>query len=142
MDCRVDLIFSLDRVGFEVDVDSMVRSFTEAILGARSTAVPLVRPNRYHFTLTLQIMYIIVQKNGRRRAWQRHHNTDDMDEYEVLNNIVRDMCGGQRDISFGNKLRALRPGHRSFWGFSRNIRNKFRGIPVLKLDELTLITES
>jgi hypothetical protein len=60
-----------------------------------------------------------------------------MDEYEVLNNIVRDMCGGLRDISFGNKLRALRPGHRSFWGFTRIIRDKFHGIPALKF-----ITES
>jgi hypothetical protein len=64
-------------------------------------------------TLT-QIRCIIAEKNGRRRAWQRHHNTDDRDEYEFLNNIVRDMCGGLRTISFGNKLRALRPGHRSF----------------------------
>jgi hypothetical protein len=67
---------------------------------------------------------------------------DDRDKYEVLHNIVRDMCGGLRDISFYNKLRALRPGHRSFWGFSRIIKNKFRRISTLKLDGLTLITES
>jgi hypothetical protein len=52
------------------------------------------------------------------------------------------MCGGLTDISFGNKLRALRPGHRSFWGFTRIIRDKFRGISILKLYGLTLITES
>jgi L-alanine-DL-glutamate epimerase-like enolase superfamily enzyme len=52
------------------------------------------------------------------------------------------MCGGLRDISFGNKLRALRLSLRSFWGFTRIIKNKFCGIPTLKLDELTLITES
>jgi hypothetical protein len=73
---------------------------------------------------------------------QRHHNTDDRVEYEVLNNIVRDMCGGLRVISFGNKLRALRPGHRSFWSFTRIIKNKFGRIPALKLDGLTLITKS
>jgi hypothetical protein len=52
------------------------------------------------------------------------------------------MCGGLSNISFGNKLRALRPGHRSFWGFARFIKNKFRGIPALKMDGLALITES
>jgi hypothetical protein len=52
------------------------------------------------------------------------------------------MCGGLRDISFGNKLRALNPDHGSFWGFTRIIKSKFRGIPALKLDGLTLITES
>jgi hypothetical protein len=119
-----------------------LQTFTEAILGARSTAVPLVRLNRYHFALTTQIRSIIAQKNGCRRALQRHHNTDDRDEYEVLNNIFWDMCGGLSDISFGNKLRDLRVGHRSFWSFTRIIKNKFRGIPALKLDGLTLITES
>jgi hypothetical protein len=32
--------------------------------------------------------------------------------------------------------------HSSFWGFTKIIENKFRGIPVLKQDGLTLITES
>jgi hypothetical protein len=54
-------------------------------------------------------------------------------EYKVLNNIVRDMCGGLRDIPFGNKLRALRPGLRSFWSFKKIIKDKFCGIPALKL---------
>jgi hypothetical protein len=142
MDSWVDLNFSLDRVEFQADVDYMVGTFTEAILEAKSTAVPLVRPNRYHLTLTPQIRSIIAQKNERRRLWKTHHNIDDRDEYEVLNNNFRDICGGLRDISFGNKLRDLRPGHRSFWDFARIIKNKFRGIPALKLDGLTLITES
>jgi hypothetical protein len=104
-------------------------------LGARSTAFSLARLNCYHLTLSPQIRSIIVQKNGRRLAWQKHHNSGDRDEYEILNNIVWDMCGGLRDISFGNILRAL-------WGFTRVIKNKFRGIPALKLDGLTLIEES
>jgi hypothetical protein len=74
--------FSLDKVGSEADVNSMVRTFTEAILGARSTAVLLVRPNRYHLTLTPQIRSIIPQKNERRRAWQRHHNTGLYQDYQ------------------------------------------------------------
>jgi hypothetical protein len=37
---------------------------------------------------------------------------------------------------------SLRPGDRCFWGFTRNIKDKIRGIPALKLDGLTLITES
>jgi hypothetical protein len=119
MDSQVDLNFSLDRVESKAHVDTMVPTFTEPILGVRLTAAPLIRPNRYHLTLTPQIKSIIAQKNGRRRAWQRNNNTDDRGEYEVLNNIVRDMCGGLRDIYFGNKLRALRPGHRSLWGFIR-----------------------
>jgi hypothetical protein len=67
---------------------------------------------------------------------------EDRDEYEVLNNIVRDMCGGLRDISSGHKLRALRPGHRSFSGFTRIIKNKFCGTPALILDGFILITKS
>jgi hypothetical protein len=52
------------------------------------------------------------------------------------------MCVSLQNISFGNNLRTLRPGHRSFWGFTKIIKNKFRGIPALKMDGLTLITES
>jgi hypothetical protein len=40
------------------------------------------------------------------------------------------------------KLRALMPGHRFFWVLPRINRDKFRGISTLKLDGLTLITES
>jgi hypothetical protein len=142
MDSRIDLNFSLDSVESEADVNSMVQTFTEAILEARSSAIPLIRPNRHHITLTPQIKSVIAQKNGRRRAWQNHHNGEDKREYEILNNLVQDMCVGLQNISFGNKLRALRPGHRSFWGFTKIIKKKFRGIPALKMDGLTLITDS
>jgi hypothetical protein len=38
---------------------------------------------------------------------------------------------------------SLRPGYRSFWDFTiRNIKDNIHGIPALKLDGLTLITES
>jgi hypothetical protein len=70
MDFQINLNFSVDRVESETDVDFMVRTFTEAILGARSTAVPLIRPNRYHPTLTFQIRSFKAQKKGRRHAWQ------------------------------------------------------------------------
>jgi hypothetical protein len=63
MDSRVDLNFSLDRVESETDVDSMVQTFTEAILRAKLTAVPLI----LLIFLTPQIKSIIAQKNERRR---------------------------------------------------------------------------
>jgi hypothetical protein len=68
MDFRINLIFSLDRVESEADVDFMVRTFTEATLGARSTAVPPIHPNLYHPTLTPEIKSIISQKNKRRSS--------------------------------------------------------------------------
>jgi hypothetical protein len=43
---------------------------------------------------------------------------------------------------FGNKARKLKSGHGSFWNFTKIIKNKFRTIPALKMDGLTLITES
>jgi hypothetical protein len=84
----------------------MVRTFTEATLGARSTAVPPNHSIRYHLTLTPQIKSIISQKNERRRAWQRHHNTDDRDEFGVLNN----MYGGLRDKFFWQQTTCLEAG--------------------------------
>jgi hypothetical protein len=69
--------------------------------------------------------------------WQNHHNRED--NFETLNNLVQDMCVSLQNISLGNKLRTVRPGHRSFWGFTKIINNKIRGIPALKLDGLTLI---
>jgi hypothetical protein len=52
MDSRMDLNFSLDRVESGADVDSMIRTFTEVILGARAVAVPLVRPSRFCLVLS------------------------------------------------------------------------------------------
>jgi hypothetical protein len=45
--------------------------------------------------------------------WQNHHNRKD--NLENLNNLVQDMCVSLQNISFGNKLRTVRPGHRSFY---------------------------
>jgi hypothetical protein len=64
-------------------------------------------------------------------------DTLDRLEFETLSNLARDLCRG-----FGNKVRKLKPGHRSFWNFTKIIKNKFRAIPVLKMDGLTLLTES
>jgi hypothetical protein len=58
----MDLNFSLDRVGYGADVDSMIRTFTEAILEARAAAVPLVCPSRFCLALSPQIKSIIAQK--------------------------------------------------------------------------------
>jgi hypothetical protein len=46
------------------------------------------------------------------------------------------------NTAFGNKVRKLKPGHGSFWNFTKIIKNKFLAIPALKIDGLTLITES
>jgi hypothetical protein len=81
MDSRIDLNFSLDSVESRADVDSMVQTFIEAILEARSSAIPLIRPHRHHIALTPQIKSVIAQKNGRRRAWPNHHNMEDKREY-------------------------------------------------------------
>jgi hypothetical protein len=107
MDSRIDLNFSLDSVESRADIDSMVQTFTEAILEARSSAIPLIRPHRHQIALTPQIKSVIAQKNGRRRAWSNHHNREDKREYETLNNLVEGMCVGLQNIYFGNKLHTL-----------------------------------
>jgi hypothetical protein len=75
-------------------------------------------------------------------VYQNSRNTDDRLEFETLNNLVRELCRGLGNTAFGNKVRKLKPGHGSFWNFTKIIKNKFRAIPALKMDGLTLITES
>jgi hypothetical protein len=58
----MDFNFSLDRVESGADVDSMIQTFTEVILGARAAAVPLVCPSRFCLALFPQIKSIIAQK--------------------------------------------------------------------------------
>jgi hypothetical protein len=136
----MDLNFSLDRVESGADVHSMIRTFTEAILEATAAAVPLVRPSCFCLALSPLIKSIIARKNGLRRVWQNSRNTQDRLEFETLNNLVRDLCRGMGNTAFGNKVRKLKPGHGSFWNFTKIIKNKFRTIPALKMDGLTLIT--
>jgi hypothetical protein len=107
IDSRMDLNFSLDRVGSGTNVDSMIRTFTEAILGAKAAAVPLIRPSRFCLALSPQIKSFIAQKNGWWRVWQNSRNTQDRLEFETLNNLVRDLCRGLGKTAFGNKVRKL-----------------------------------
>jgi Reverse transcriptase (RNA-dependent DNA polymerase)/Endonuclease-reverse transcriptase len=141
LDSRLNLDFSLDRIERESDVDSMIQDFTEAILEARSLSVPLVRPNRHSLTLTPELKFIISRKNAIRRIAQNTFNTAQIREYEIQNRLVRDACDALGNKSFGDKLATLRPGHKSFWNFTKIIKNKCRSIPALKVDGVTLITE-
>jgi hypothetical protein len=43
--------------------------------------------------------------------------------------------------AFGGKLRSLRPGHKSFWNFTKIDKNKCRSVPTLKVNGVKLITE-
>jgi hypothetical protein len=65
-------------------------------------------------------------------VWQNSRNTQDRLEFKTLKNLVRYLC----------RVRKEKPGRGSFWNFTKIIKNKFRAIPALKMDELTLITES
>jgi hypothetical protein len=60
----MDLNFSLDRVGSGADIDSMIWTFTEAILGAKAAAVP----NCFCLALFPQMKSIIARKNSWRRV--------------------------------------------------------------------------
>jgi hypothetical protein len=52
LDSRIDLDFSLERIQTSSQIDSMVESFTTALLEARTTAVPKTVPFRYSLVLT------------------------------------------------------------------------------------------
>jgi hypothetical protein len=123
----MDLNFSLDRADSGADVDIMISAFTEAT----AAAVPFVPPRRFCLALSPQIKSIIAPKNGWQRLWQNSRNTQDRLEFETLNNLVRELCRGLGNIAFGNKVRKLKPGHRSIWKFTKN---KFRVISFLKMD--------
>jgi hypothetical protein len=71
----MDLNLSLDRVGSGADVDSMNRTFTEAILETRAAAAPLVYPNRFCLALSSQIKSIKAQKIADRIDWSSKHLT-------------------------------------------------------------------
>jgi hypothetical protein len=43
--------------------------------------------------------------------------------------------------AFSDKLRSLRPRHKSFWSFTKIGKNKCRRVPTLKVNGVTLKTE-
>jgi hypothetical protein len=55
MDSRMDLNFLLDRVESGADVDTMIRTFTEAIFEARAAPILFVRPSCFCLVLSPQI---------------------------------------------------------------------------------------
>lgn len=140
LDSRLDLEFSLDLIESESQIDSMIETFTATLLEARSIAVPVARPFRYSLVLTPEIQSLISRKNTLRRIAQRTKNRRDIEEYEIFNRMVRDACNELQNISFGNKLSTIQPGHKSLFSFTKIIKNKARIVPALKLDGVTLLT--
>jgi Endonuclease-reverse transcriptase len=62
LDSRIDLDFSLERIQTASQIDSMIESFTTALLEARTTAVPKTVPFRYSLVLTPEIKALIAKK--------------------------------------------------------------------------------
>jgi hypothetical protein len=60
----------------------------------------------------------------------------------IYGGSIKKYAQTSQNTAFGNKVRKLKPGHGSFWNLTKIIKNKFRAIPVLKMDGLTLITVS
>ena len=142
LDSRVDLDFSLDRIVNESQIDTMVDTFTAALMEARSAAIPKVRPFRYSLILTPEIKSLITWKNTLRRIAQRTHNRNDIRRFEAANSMVRDACEGLNNDSFGRKLASFQPNHKSLFNFTKMIKNKKRSVPPLKVNGETLITAS
>jgi hypothetical protein len=135
LDSRLDLDLSLDRIERETQINSMVQNFTEAILEARSLSVPLVRPpNRCCLTIT--------QAQNLTEECSSTKLLKTLRTVVKLRNLRFVICGvelGNR--AFVDKLRSLRPRHKSFWNFTKIVKNKCRNVPTLKVNGVTLITE-
>ena len=140
LDSRIDLDFSLDRIENESQIDTMIDTFTTALLEARAEAVPKTRPFRYSLVLTPEIKSLITLKNTHRRIAQRTSNRNDIRRYNVLNKAVKDACEELNNESFGRKLGSIQPNHKSLFSFTKLIKNKNRSIPPLKVNGDTLIT--
>jgi len=120
----------------------MVDKFTELILEARHACVPLTRPFRFSLPLTPEIKSTIAYKNSLRRIVQNSRNEQDRIAFEDCNRLVRNLCQELSHKSFDNKLRSLKPGHKSFWNFTKIIKNKCRNVPALKVEGRFLLTET
>ena len=120
-DSRIDLDFSLDRIENESQIDTMIDTFTAALLEARSAAVPKVRPFRYSLVLTPEIKSLITLKNTHRRIAQRTSNVNDIRRYNTLNRAVKKACEGLSNDSFGRKLGSIQPNHKSLFSFTKII---------------------
>jgi hypothetical protein len=140
LDSRIDLDFSLERIQNSSQIDSVVESFTTALLEALTTAVPKTVPFRYSLVLTPEMKALIARKNTLRRIAQRTKNSGDKRNYEALNSIVKDVCQELQNKNFCEKLSTIQPNHKSLFDFKKLIKNKSRGVPALKVDEVTLLT--
>jgi hypothetical protein len=142
LDANLNLEFSLDRIENESQVENMIKKFTDTVMNARLSTIPLVRPYRHSLPLTPEIKSAITYKNTLRRIAQRSKNSEDITLFNFFNNLVRNSCEELSHESFGKKLGSLRPGHNSFWNFTKLIKNKCRRVPALKVQDLILLTDS
>jgi hypothetical protein len=106
-----------------------------------SLSVSLVRPNRYCLTLlTPELRLRISRKNALRRIAQSTKNAGQIREFEIHNRLVRDICVELGNRAFDGKLRSLRLGHKSFWNFTKIVKNNVVTL-ITELEKVSAITE-
>jgi hypothetical protein len=77
LESRIDLDFSLERIQTATQIDSIVESFTTALLEAWTIAVLKTVPFWYSLVLTPEIEALIARKNTLRQIAQRTKNSGD-----------------------------------------------------------------
>lgn len=125
-------------------IDDAVEILTNAILHGQRESVPLVYPTPYALTITPHIKSLIQTRNTITRQSQRNPSMRPMLRPQI-NFLNKRICNEIQFISnenFNHKLSTITNdnNNRSLWQTSKFLKKRNTNIPLLKVDQQTLIT--
>lgn len=114
------------------DIDSVVKSFTEAIIEARDRSVPLTFHNEYRLNLPDELLEVIKKKNKLKNIWKRNRQQDTKTQVNQLESYIKQEIETIRNANWAHKLSNIKPGNQTVWTTARFLKNGNNTLPPLK----------
>lgn len=129
----------------EAEVNQAIASFTEIIINARSTSVP-IKIQRIKTKISNETRAMIQYKNRTKRLWQRAHTTTEKQQLKCelnrLQKLVDRMVKHDYNEHFEHQLNKLGSGDKLLWNLAKKLRgNKDESVNNIKVDDTNSIDD-
>lgn len=117
------------------DVEILVTSFTQSIVDAAKSAIPLVPSSRRGPPFPKHLRKLLAERNAARKRWQHTRSTSDKDCYKILyfrcKSAIREWTLAQAR----HRIASLSTVSGSLWRFVKRLKFKHHSVPSLSSND-------
>lgn len=129
----------------EAEVNSAIKSFTEIIISARSSAVP-IKNQRTKTKISTETLSMIQHKNRLKRLWQRAGTWTEKQQIKCelnrMQKLINKMVKDDYNAHFEQQLSKLEKGDKLVWKLAKQLRgNQDESANNIKIDGLDSIDD-